>query len=242
MFRITQITPPPASFTQAVSAGATFGELSANARNDIRDHLRSEQNNRCAYCERHLREDHKTVLEHFHPQNKTGAGSKQCEQRIGGSHLSRSDVEPGNLLLSCDGHKQHPGSDLTCDASKGGEDICEKFFNPKHQQSPTLVAVNRSGHISALHFPDAEEAAQEVLDCVLNLNDRHLCDARQRETDAWRRRWKEFREQDAKKGKKTPMAELRTRFATNLRRAALTNEFPSTLESIAVRIEAREAL
>lgn len=241
MFQILPITPPPTSFTQEISAGAGFSDLSSQAKEDIREHLRKEQNNRCAYCERSLRKDHKTVLEHFHPQNMTGRGGPRCSQSIGGSHLSRSDVEPGNLLLSCDGHKQHPRSALTCDASKGGEDICEKCFNPKHQYSPTLVSVDRSGHVTALHFPDTAETAQEVLDNTLNLNDRHLRSERQRRTDSWRKHWKEYKKNDTEKGKKTPMVELRAVFAENLRKYALTADFPSTLESIAVRIENNES-
>lgn len=236
MFRFDNKKRIPPSFVQEVSSGTTFRNLSAEAREDIRAHLLSEQGNRCAYCERCLRENHKTVLEHFHPQNMTGTRGSQCIDRIGRTNPLRSDVNLGNILVSCDGHKQHSGSRLTCDASKGGEDICAKFFNPKHQRSTTLVSVHRSGHICAVHFPDSEELAQGVLDVTLNLNDRYLCAARERVTDAWRAQWrKEILKNNSKKN--VSMKFIRSEFAKKLRQSAFNAEFPSTLESIAMRIE-----
>lgn len=235
MFSIENVNSLPNSFATEFAKGAKFTGLSSEAKADIRNHLLSEQKNRCAYCERHLREDHKTVIEHFHPQNNNGNGGKNCEREIGGGRLSRSDVESGNLLISCDGHKQNQKSKLTCDAQKGGDDICDRFHNPKHQKySRTLVSVDLSGQIHAERFPSTKEDAQDVIDNILNLNDDYLCKSRKQQTNAWRNQWKAFVNSNSKK---SSMADLRKKFADNIRKYAETAEYPSTLESIALRIE-----
>lgn len=237
MFRITRKGPPPVAFVEAVAAGATYKALPSNAKDALRDRLKEDQGGRCAYCERHLREDHKTVLEHFHPQNMTGKGGSDCQLRVGSTDLSRSDVELGNLLLSCDGHK-NDGGDLTCDASKSGSHICSDSFNPLNQTTPTLISVGRNGKASVMHYPGDQTAAQHVIDTVLNLNQRHLVGNRKEYYVSWLRRFQEIKAQD--KGK-TPARELRARFASKVRDTACTEVYPSTLESVAREIENRGA-
>ncbi len=216
----------------AALAAVAAGTYSTTERFDVlkgvagvRDALRDEQANRCAYCERVLpREDGKTKIEHFHPRSAEFR-TNRCTTESGAKTREASVVEWRNLLLVCHGED---AAEKTCDTRKRGTDVCAKIHNPKRAglQTPTQVECDYCGHISAT---TGGGEAQKVLDGVLNLNDEQLCAAR-------KRLWSELTKQMTKainpKVKGPSRAALRERFIKN----AQVKEFGSVYLTLAKRL------
>jgi len=161
------------------AARASYAQLS-NDR-DVRRALYAEQKHVCAYCERPLAKiheaDHRTRIEHFHPQSDIVGQTPACVSQSGASDLSLAPTQWSNMLLCCDGNER-AGRDYTCDKAKGSADICATFRNPKSVPAgqELLVTIERDGRaLAALGMPPG---AQQVIDGVLGLNNPHLVRAR----------------------------------------------------------------
>ena len=85
-------------------------------KDNIRDHLRPEQGNKCCYCKRELGYDIKDVdIEHIIPKSK----------------YPKFTFEPKNLALSCPG----------CNTIKGDDEVLKKkiVFYPKHSKNTLII-------------------------------------------------------------------------------------------------------
>lgn len=167
---------PPTIYAQLRNQKVDFAGLKSSKR--IRRTLWDQQQGRCAYCERALRDpdrdDHQTKIEHFHPQNAS-EWTESCAYCSGATSTLDAQTTWKNLLLVCKGIPR-AGGQTTCDTSKGNEDICARFRNPKMWEYAVLATVKRSGRIdAAAGLPDG---ADDVINRVLNLNDEHLISAR----------------------------------------------------------------
>lgn len=225
MRRIAPKTPPASHATYRAN-GAIFSEMSADPA--IRRALWDEQQGRCAYCERVLRDpsrpDHLTRIEHFHPQSESSWGS-DCGQCTGAEGRADAPTKWTNLLLCCDG-SETAGYDFTCDKSKADRHVCTEFRNPKGWYSDLLVCIERSG--KAVPAAGLPSGADSVIDTVLNLNANHLVDVRRRIIAT---RAREIRQLKARSQGLTDSQ--RTTIATRLRVEAETAEYPSVLLMLA---------
>jgi len=249
--RKPQSRPRPTPYVSALAAhiaeakeskdprALLWGTFDQEAKNALRKHLAEEQRWTCAYCERRLASDlTRTVIEHFHPRNgpKGRSFDPVCSARIDlpRAKWDQLDVWLGNLLLTCDGTSGGDGSRLTCDASKAGTDICEKFYNPRRSAAPTLVAVSPDGALHAKDGPGSLDEAQYVLDQVLNLNSMTLKIAR---SAIYVARVGTFRKLADNSGGKIPRQDLRNSIAERFRSEAEASEFGSTILSAAETIQ-----
>lgn len=214
-----------------------YDELDQPVQQAVWEHLYAEQHGRCAYCERVLSKDSsRTRIEHFHPRKKSAhlPWTQTCEARtlVTAARWRYIEVSVGNLLLCCDGNA-NGGGVRTCDASKGGEHICDSFFNVKHVTAPSLVRVGPDGTCVVAFSPTpGDPAAQDVVDRTLGLNARSLR----------RKRQELFAEQIAAfthwgRTDHRPAAVRRREAAARLRIAAEEQELGSTLLAAAEFIE-----
>lgn len=240
MRRITPQTPPPSSLVEFIRStpALDYESLRSPAKDELRAHLFAEQDGRCAYCERPLVLDSTTTkIEHFHPQNLTsGTSQNACIHRLGARNLSRIDVNIKNLLLCCLGEPYAgSGAKKTCDTLKGNTHICADFYSPKNLPSTvtSIVAVRQSGRAVPVVYPGTTEAAEKVVDEVLNLNDFGL--KSKRSSVYFENQQAFIREFHRQRGHR-PAAVLRRDAAARLREAAHTAPFASTLESLAQEI------
>ncbi|GAA4266191.1 hypothetical protein GCM10022256_18030 [Frondihabitans peucedani] len=175
MQRIVQAPPPP-RLTTLRNQNATFDEVKADGI--LRWVLFEQQRGRCAYCERPLRRpdhiEHKTKIEHFHPQN-SDHWNEACQQESGASDDFKAPTTWSNLLLCCDGNESVTLA-KTCDTSKSNTDICSEFRNPRAWHSILLVHISRDGR--ALPDPALPDGAIGIVNNVLNLNEKELVAAR----------------------------------------------------------------
>jgi uncharacterized protein (TIGR02646 family) len=195
----------------------------------LRRALWDQQGGRCAYCERRLRDpsrdDHRTKIEHSHPQSSSKWDS-DCKSCSGASNHASTATTWRNLLLCCDGNEL-AGENFTCDTSKAGTDICSDFRNPKHwTQGDRLVEIDRSGF--AKPRPGLPNAAATVIGSVLYLNAKALVEARMLVLSPRRKAINHQRR--LHHGRR---ASLDSQIAAILRLDATTSEYGSTLLSLA---------
>lgn len=218
--------PPPKSFARYRADRAEFSVFSSDPA--TRYALWEQQRAKCAYCEKRLRDpselNHRTRIEHFHPQSSDTWGA-DCAHCSGAASNDEAPTTWSNLLLCCDGYEA-AGETYTCDKSKANQDICAEFRNPKSWQAEKLVSVSRAGRAEpASGLPPG---ADVVIDVVLNLNAKHLVDARKAVISAWRKRIVAHR--DRHKGW-TP--KRRAEMIDRLRTAADSDEYAAVLLSLA---------
>jgi uncharacterized protein (TIGR02646 family) len=224
---------PPKSFSRYRAARATYGELSADK--DIRRALRDQQKGLCAYCERRLRDverdDHRTRIEHFHPQAGT-RWDADCQVCSGAGSQADSPTTWTNLLLCCDGN-EHAGEDFTCDKLKNNTDICSEFRNPRVFAGSALVVINAIDG-TAQAAPGLPAGAGGVVDEVLNLNAKHLIDARLSLLQAIRR---ELMPKITMVRSEAQRKSARAQIAARARRDATESEYPSVYLAFADRLD-----
>jgi uncharacterized protein (TIGR02646 family) len=231
VLRIAAQGPPP-TFATHLATESSFGQIKSLP--EVRGKLYDEQNGRCAYCERRLRDASGasgTRIEHFHPQH--GARQQEpdaCLQAAGASTLEQAAVSWTNLLLCCGGTGW--GTD-TCDVRKGSEDICGVLKNPKTIPAslPSLIHVGPTG--SALPYATNDAGAQQVIDTVLALNTPFLASKRAEVYSEWLRLFQRARHRGRGLG-----ASERAKLVGEMQSAARSNEFGSTILSVAARIAA----
>lgn len=228
MRRITSLAPP-AQYVSLVATASDFSQLSSEQ--NIRLALWQQQKGRCAYCERVLRDpsrsDHRTRIEHFHPQSGS-AWSSDCAFCSGARSQAAARTAWTNLLLCCDGNEA-AGSDFTCDKSKANMDVCDKFRNPKVWHASRLVDIDRNGFASPV--TGLPVGAADVIHLTLRLNADHLIAARLSVIAAYTRMIK--KEKD-KHHNLTPSR--RTELAAKLRVKADDSEYATTWLSLADRL------
>lgn len=239
MYMMTAGGTVPATFQQAYAMRTSYRDLGSEAKKDLRQFLYGEQGGRCAYCERFIRDDSKTTIEHFHPQSVGASAGQSCVTRLNCRTLNHSDIEIHNLLLCCDGNRGG-GHELTCDASKENEHICDVFYNPRTHSAGSLVSVESNGRVVASLFPADRAAAQRVIDNVLNLNEQFLVSNRR---VLYVSLLKGFNGE--RKARKRPggafknMQKLRDEFACRLRKSAQSKDYPSVWISVAEAVAKR---
>lgn len=223
-------TQPPARFNQLRGLRADFGEYSSDKT--IRQALWDQQDGLCAYCERRLKKpsdpDHRTRIEHFHPQGSS-SWTRDCQQCSGGGNNNDAPTTWTNLLLCCDGNER-ARQDFTCDKLKSNTDVCTDFRNPKTWGSGTLVVIDKAG--IALAASGLPSDGEKVINEVLNLNAKHLVDVRKTILRAWR---KEIIQKSAQQ--KGLSGTARSQIILRIRTEASKKEYPSTLLSLADTLE-----
>ena len=186
MFRHKSTEPHSAELDHLVHLGVSFDDLDPHLRNTLREYLWRRQDGRCAYCECSLRLDQATRLEHFHPRSLPQVSDARCKRELGTAKTVNAEFYLNNLLLCCMGHEGEVVDEkssrevLTCDARKGDAHICARFHNPATNAYPSLVDVDPSGRLSAVHFPSEYAEAQAVIDDTLNLNNDFLVQVRRK--------------------------------------------------------------
>lgn len=228
MLRIPR-TSPPQTFVEYRASKADYSTVSSDLA--TRYALWEQQGARCAYCERRLRDpskpNHRTRIEHFHPQSGQ-LWVSDCAHCSGASGTDDATTCWSNLLLCCDGNEA-AGANFTCDKSKVNQHICEQFRNPKTWHGEKLVVIDDLG--IAQPAPGLPADANWVLDVVLNLNAAHLVRDR-KEVIAARKR-----AMVVKKDLHNGLSEKRRHeLGHRLRKASQTDEFATTLLSLADRV------
>lgn len=221
-------TPAPRKFTELRAAGAPYEQFSSERT--VRQTLWEQQGGRCAYCERTIRRwdhaDHRTRIEHFHPQHGL-IWSPSCALRSGAQNHESSATTWSNMLLCCNGQEHLDDTDRhRCDKRKDNKDICEHFRNPRDWSGDRLLNVKRSGRVEVV--PGLPTGAQEVVDAVLNLNDPDLVETR-------KGLWSSL-EKKLAPGYRGSRSE-RAAIAADLRHQAETAEFAATYLSLADRFD-----
>lgn len=224
-------TPPPRVHAQLRQAGADYKSLARETQ--IRRTLWDQQHGLCAYCEKQLpRPDsvnHRTKIEHFHPQN-TEEWTEECATCSNAASTLDASTSWKNLLLVCEG-RDGGSKDLTCDSAKGNTDICSRFRNPKIWTHSSLATVDHTGRLTPVTGLPA--GAAEVIDSVLNLNAAHLVNVRR----AFLVRFK--KQKDAKRSRNQKLTRReRDKLAASLEKSALETDFPTTYLSFAKRLRA----
>ncbi|MEL4505155.1 hypothetical protein AAEX63_12850 [Luteococcus sp. H138] len=225
MLTITSTGMPTAAVTaMAATRGGDFDVLKSAP--GVRERLRDEQANRCAYCERIMsQEPGRTKIEHFHPRTKDFTDPR-CASESGTTDREKSIVEWRNLLLVCPGNS---GREKTCDTRKGATDICTKIHNPKRDglNSPTQVMCNYEGRVTSVEGTDE---AKDAIDNDLNLNERTLLLARKA---LWASLIGEVRRARSPNPRGLNKADLRHRLVA----ASQTKEFGSVYLTLAARLQ-----
>ncbi|MEG8036451.1 hypothetical protein QP157_14390 [Sphingomonas sp. LR61] len=170
--------PAPRKFTELRAARAPYSKFSSEP--SIRRRLWEQQGGRCAYCERKLRRwdhvNHRTRIEHFHPQHGL-VWTATCKGQSGASDHESAPTTWKNMLLCCNGQEHLAETDLhRCDKKKDNTDVCEDFRNPRDWHGYRLVDVKRSG--KAFAVSGLPHGAQNVIDSVININDPDLVKTR----------------------------------------------------------------
>ena len=225
MLRIPHVDVPEV-LTTLRAQGATFETISSDPT--VRRALWEQQGQRCAYCERKLRDparaDHRTRIEHFHPQSSSTWNS-DCKRMSGTPSRAKAPTTWSNLLLCCDGNEMAK-TDFTCDKSKRNAEICGSFRNPKSWTGDRLVNIDRSGRARPVQGLPAD--AISVIDVDLNLNANHLIAARKLVQSA------HLRYLQTQKSRHNGLtASQRSQIASQFRARALLSEYGSTILSLA---------
>ena len=222
---------PPQSHRTRRALHETYPAFSSDPA--IRKALWERQGGVCAYCERRLRNpdelDHRTRIEHFHPQHTTIWGG-DCSRSSGATDQGDSTTHWHNLLLCCDGFES-AGREFTCDKAKGNTDICAQFRNPTQWAPPRLLDVGRDGRATPVDGLPSD--APTVINDVLRLNERHLVAVRKQLISSFVQRINV-----AKRRSRGLTSNQRADLATKLRSKAAEpgQEYPSTLLSMADRL------
>ncbi|MCO6476191.1 MAG: hypothetical protein J5I94_06180 [Phaeodactylibacter sp.] len=160
----------PASLREYRSTpGASYNSCN---RADIREALRKEQGYLCAYCMRRISEatDEKGLplmqIEHFE--------ARAINEELRLNYL--------NMLGVCDGNKGNPLKMLHCDQSRGKKPL---RVDPRNFEIVNRVTFSSSGEIRS-----DDNAIQNDLDNILNLNIKRLRDWRREAIDTARARLK----------------------------------------------------
>lgn len=186
MFRHKSTEPHSVQLDHLVHLGVRFDDLDPQLRNMLREYLWRRQDGRCAYCECSVRLDQATRIEHFHPRSLSEMSDASCKRELGTAKTVNVEFYLNNLMLCCMGHEGEVVAEkssrevLTCDVQKGAEHICATFHNPATSVYPSLVDVDPSGRLRAVHFPAGHAEAQTVVDETLNLNNQFLVQVRRK--------------------------------------------------------------
>jgi len=217
---------PPKELLRAIRESIGFKQISSDPA--LRRALWDRQNGRCAYCERVLRNpasvDHRTRIEHFHPQGGM-VWAAECAKQCGVSSDADAPVAWSNLLLCCDGNER-AGRDFTCDKLKHDTDICSDFINPQRWTGGPLLTIGRDGR--ATPRPGLPARADLVVNAVLNLNSVELVKARKSVLTARRALIERVKTRSHGLSPKQ-----RADMAQRLRRDAETQEYGTVLISLA---------
>ena len=136
-----------ADLTDPITARNAFDLLDKSI---IREQLLKEQKGLCAYCMKKIRNNEKTVIEHWCPID---ANPSQA--------LSYT-----NMLACCDGGRKNDTYPhvLSCDAAKGDQTITISPLNEAHM---TRIRYRANGTVSV--FPEDAVLAHDIND-ILKLN------------------------------------------------------------------------
>lgn len=158
----------PAELAQAVremrstpDATVSYENLRKDAKDAVKESLVAEQHGLCAYCERRVRADGKSSIEHIVPQHGPDGVDRPAES-----------LDYGNMLAVC-----RPGDGTrTCDRSRGNAPM---RVSPLDKRTLAGIRYTRGGEIHS-----SDPVIDHDLCVTLNLNDAeaHLPQGRRR---AW---------------------------------------------------------
>ena len=123
---------------------ATFDDMDADVKTQLRNSLLAEQGHLCAYCMRRICNEHDVKIEHWSPRN------------------SENELDYNNLLAVCYGNQGSPKEEQTCDTRKGSDAIS---ISPLNESDMRRIYYSNSGEI---HSDDA--IADAEMQNILNLN------------------------------------------------------------------------
>jgi len=138
----------PVSLVQhRCQSDATYNNLPAITKDELRRQLLKEQGYLCCYCMSRISEQDSRI-EHWHSR---------------ASHQDKQ-LDYGNLLAACCGNRGNPPEDQYCDVRKGDQDI---LYNPAHADHDVQSKIKYLGNGI---IKSTDVMFDKQLDEVLNLN------------------------------------------------------------------------
>jgi uncharacterized protein (TIGR02646 family) len=140
---------PQGLLKHRLSPHASYGNLTADVKDEIRERLAREQGFLCCYCMQRIRAELDAMkIEHWESQTNPATRHRQLEWK--------------NLLGACHGKEGSPWRDQHCDTRRGDTPIT---VNPTEARCEQLVRFLPDGTIAS-----DDPAVQTDLDQTLNLN------------------------------------------------------------------------
>lgn len=147
MIYIKKGSEPQKLLTYRRQPNATFDDMDADVKTQLRNSLLAEQGHLCAYCMCRIKGENDVKIEHWSPRNP------------------ENELDYNNLLAVCYGNEGFPKEKQTCDTRKGSDVIS---ISPLNESDMRRIYYLNSGEI---HSTDAN--ADRDMQNTLNLNDRN---------------------------------------------------------------------
>jgi len=135
-----------------------WNELPSEISLQLRADLLAEQNKYCPYCERYIKEENPSHIEHIYPRNPQSPLKRSLEK----------EFDYQNLIASCQSKK-------TCGTAKGNEFDEQLFINPTSEEPMDFLTHKEdSGEIQSLQNNQKGIYTTKIL----KLNDKTLVESR----------------------------------------------------------------
>lgn len=169
MRKINKNPPPAALLTYVQQVGASFDDMDADVKDEVKRSLLNEQRWVCGYCQQVISDETRMKIEHF------------CEQSICDGSDGRDDrrLDYTNMMAVCLGNS---GSQLHCDSHKAkfnAQNGLPIEVSPWIQAHMDRIQYSSSGMISSTNARHNNE-----LNIILNLNIPRLKDLRRKKITA----------------------------------------------------------
>lgn len=136
--------------------------MPSEVKQKLREALWTEQGGLCAYCMQRIHPDGRSMkIEHFH------------------ARTAENELDYHNLLAVCHGGDQAPSTAVTCDSCKKDREL---HISPLNKSDMMTISYTSNGIIRT-----SKAGAEGELESILNLNEEHLVDNRQKRLMALKR-------------------------------------------------------
>lgn len=160
MKQITKLQEPNSLLQHRAQQFSNFDNIPNTTKGVLKQNLLLEQGHICCYCMRRIPEQSSPYMkvEHY-----------KCQD-----HFQGLQLDYRNLLGACAGNEGQPKKLQTCDTKKGNENLTINPLNT-NPSCETLFKFNSEGEMSSI---SDDEAVDEQINTILNLNMQSLKDAR----------------------------------------------------------------
>lgn len=126
---------------------ATFDDMDADVKKQLRDSLLAEQGHLCAYCMCRIDDERDVKIEHWCPRNPN------------------NELDYNNLLAVCYGNEGFPKEKQTCDTRKGSDEISISPLSETH--------MKRIYYSNSAEIHSTDQQADLDMQNTLNLNSKN---------------------------------------------------------------------